>query len=522
MKITKLTNQVSVSDQITCANIAELKAAGVEVIVCNRPDGESADQPSMQEISAAAVREGIEFHAIAFEPGKFTADDQQQLLGILKTNKKIHAYCRSGNRSQQLFQAVVESTQANKDSSIDGTKYDVVIIGAGSAGIATAASLRRRNKTLRIVLIDPSEVHYYQPGWTLVGGGVFNAESTRRKTQDVIPADCDWIAKAVHKFFPDENKVELSCGAQVFYKQLVVAPGLKLDWSAIEGLEDALGKNGVTSNYRYDLAPYTWQLAQNMRSGKAVFTQPPMPIKCAGAPQKAMYLCASEWFKKGKVDNIDINFYNAGGVLFGVQEYVPALMEYIEKYHINLQFSKTLVKVDGENQRAWFKDNEGNLEETHFDLLHVCPPQTAPDFIRNSPLADDAGWLDVDPGTLQSKRFSNIWGVGDVLNTTNAKTMAAARKQAPVVAHNIAAVFAEKDNLACYDGYGSCPLTVEHGKIVLAEFTYGGKLAPSFPVWVNDGTKATYFGWFLKAKMLPPIYWQGMLKGREWLASPAY
>ena len=522
MKITKLNNQVTVSDQITCADIAELKAAGVEVIVCNRPDGEADDQPTMQEISAAASSEGIEFHEIPFKPSKFSAEDQQRLLAVLKTNKKTHAYCRTGNRSQQLFQAVTEPTQANKDTSIDGTKYDVVIIGAGSGGIATAASLRRRNKQLRIALIDPSDVHYYQPGWTLVGGGVFDAQSTRRKTQDIIPAGCDWIAKAVNQFFPDDNKVELSCGANVFYKHLVVAPGLKLDWSAIEGLEEALGKNGVTSNYRYDLAPYTWELAQNMSSGKAVFTQPPMPIKCAGAPQKAMYLSASEWLKQGKIDKIDIDFYNAGGVLFGVQEYVPALMEYVEKYAINLRFSKTLVKVDGENQKAWFKDSDGNLEETSFDFLHVCPPQTAPDFIRNSQLADEAGWLDVDPGTLQSKHFSNIWGVGDVMNTTNAKTMAAARKQAPVVAHNIATVLAEKANLAAYDGYGSCPLTVAHGKIVLAEFTYGGKVAPSFPTWLNDGTKATYFGWFLKAKMLPPIYWHGMLKGREWLASPVY
>lgn len=522
MKTINLDNQISLSDQITSADITELKAAGVEVIVCNRPDGESAGQPTMQEISVAASREGLEFYEIPFEPSKYTAQDIKRASTLLNGDKKIHAYCRSGDRSKQLFQATVEAINANKDSSIDGSKYDVVIVGAGSAGIATAASLRKRNKQLRIALIDPSDVHYYQPGWTLVGGGVFSSESTKRQTKDLIPSGCDWIPKAVSGFSPKDNKVELDCGAAVFYQQLVVAPGLKLDWSAIDGLEEALGKNGVTSNYRYDLAPYTWELVQNMNSGKAVFTQPPMPIKCAGAPQKAMYLSASEWMKQGKIGDVDIEFYNSGGVLFGVEEYVPALMEYVSKYDANLCFSKTLVKVDGEKQKAWFKDGEGNLEETDFDFLHVCPLQTAPDFIRNSELSDDAGWLDVDPGTLRSKHFSNVWGVGDVMNTTNAKTMAAARKQAPVVAHNIATVVAGKDNLASYDGYGSCPLTVERGKIVLAEFTYGGKVAPSFPTWFNDGTKATHFGWFLKAKMLPPIYWQGMLKGREWMASPAY
>lgn len=522
MKTINLDNQVSVSDQITSADIKELKAAGVEAIVCNRPDGESTGQPTIAEIAAVATKEGLEFHEIAFEAGKLTADHQARFLQVLKSNKRIHAYCRSGARSKQLYQATIAADGADKDSSIDGSKYDVVIVGAGSAGIATAASLHKRNKKIRIALIDPSDVHYYQPGWTLVGGGVFTSESTKRQTKELIPSGCDWINKAVSSFSPNDNKVELNDGASVYYEQLVVAPGLKLDWSAIEGLEESLGKNGVTSNYRYDLAPYTWKLVQNMESGKAIFTQPPMPIKCAGAPQKAMYLSASEWTKRGKINNIDIDFYNSGGVLFGVEEYVPALMEYVKKYNLNLCFSKTLVKVDGNKQKAWFKDSEGNLEETDFDFLHVCPPQTAPDFIRNSELSDDAGWLDVDPSTLQSKRFSNVWGVGDVMNTTNAKTMAAARKQAPVVAHNLAAVFSGKDNFASYDGYGSCPLTVEHGKIVLAEFTYGGKVAPSFPTWFNDGTQATYFGWFLKAKMLPPVYWQGMLQGREWMASPAY
>ncbi len=401
----------------------------------------------------------------------------------------------------------------------DDSKYDVVIIGAGSAGIATAASFRKRNNTASIALIDPSETHYYQPGWTLVGGGVFEAESTQRYTKDLIPKSCNWIKRAVTEFHPEENNVTLDNGSTVYYRHLVVAPGLKLDWQGIEGLEETLGKNGVTSNYRYDLAPYTWELVSKFSKGKAIFTQPPMPIKCAGAPQKALYLSASEWLKQGKIKDIDIQFYNSGGVLFSVEAYVPALMEYIKKYDVELCFSQTLVKVDGDQQKAWFKNVDGELTETDFDFLHVCPPQTAPDFIKDSELSDDAGWLDVDPNSLRSQKFENIWGVGDVMNTTNAKTMAAARKQAPVVAYNIAAMIGGGDKLASYDGYGSCPLTVEHGKIVLAEFTYGGKVAPTFPAWVNDGTKPTNFAWFLKARMLPSVYWKGMLKGREWMAS---
>ena len=396
-------------------------------------------------------------------------------------------------------------------------KFDVVIIGAGSGGIATASSIQKRNPALRIALVDPSEDHFYQPGWTMVGGGVFNAEATRRKTKDLIPLNCEWIKKSVVGINPENNFIQLDDAEQIAFDHLVVAPGLKLNWAGIDGLEEALGKNGVTSNYLYDLAPYTWELVSNLKKGKALFTQPPMPIKCAGAPQKAMYLSGSEWFDQGCLKDIEIKFYNSGGVLFGVDAYVPALMEYVKKYNAELCFMKTLVKVDGENKIATFKDSEGNITEDSFDMLHVCPPQIAPDFIRESNLCDEAGWLDVDPATLQSKRYNNIWGVGDVMNTTNAKTMAAARKQAPVVAQNIVNATENISAREYYDGYGSCPLTVEKGKIVLAEFTYGGVVAPTFPKWINDGTTATSFAWMLKAVLLPKVYWEAMLKGREWL-----
>ena len=280
----------------------------------------------------------------------------------------------------------------------------------------------------------------------------------------------------------------------------------------------------MTSNYRYDLAPYTWQLVQELKEGRALFTQPPMPIKCAGAPQKAMYLSGDAWFRNGRLKDIDIQFMNAGGVLFGVKDYVPALEKYVEKYDATLNFFHNLVAVDGPAKTATFKiakpDTDTETVTVDFDMMHVCPPQVAPDFIRVSPLADAAGWVDVDQATLRHKSFDNIWSLGDVMNAPNAKTAAAARKQAPTVADNIVADIAGRSPTAAYDGYGSCPLTVERGKIVLAEFGYGGVLKPSFPSFLLDGTKPTRLAWFLKEKMLPPIYWKAMLKGKEWMAKP--
>ncbi|RXZ30958.1 NAD(P)/FAD-dependent oxidoreductase [Oxalobacteraceae bacterium CAVE-383] len=406
------------------------------------------------------------------------------------------------------------------------SEYDIVIVGAGAAGIATAASILKRHPWgLSIALIDPAGMHYYQPGWTMVGAGIFSADSTARTMQSRIPEGVEWIKAGVAAFEPERNAVVLADAQSVKYRQLIVCPGLKLNWDGVEGLSDTLGRNGVTSNYRFDLAPYTWELVQKLRGGKAIFTQPPMPIKCAGAPQKALYLSADHWRSSGVLADIDITFANAGAVLFGVAAYVPALMEYIKAYDVDLQFNHNLIAVDGASRTATFARTgaDGAKDQViwEFDMIHVVPPQIAPDFIRSSPLADAAsGWVTIDPASMRHTRFDNVYALGDVGNTANAKTAAAARMQAPVVAHNVLGGLGLAAGESHYNGYGACPLTVERGKIVLAEFLYGGKVAPSFPSWLIDGTKPSHLAWLLKEKVLPMLYWQGMLKGRELLFQP--
>jgi sulfide:quinone oxidoreductase len=551
MEIKALTSDLSVSPQIMPSDLQAVKDAGFRTVICNRPDGEGADQPTFKELSKAAKAVGIDAIYMPVTPGKVTDENAATFKSTLSTlSEPALAYCRTGTRSATLWSlsqanetSVVDILAATKAAGYDmggvvrrisnagktptdtgDANYEVVIVGAGAGGIAAAASLKARKPDLEIAIIDPADIHYYQPGWTMVGGGIFEPQKTSRTMGSLIPKGVHWIQSAVAAFEPENDAVILDGCRVVKYKRLIVCPGLKLDWNKIEGLVETLGQNGVTSNYRYDLAPYTWELVQGMKEGRAIFTQPPMPIKCAGAPQKAMYLSGDAWHRRGVLKNIDIQFNNAGGVLFGIKDYVPALMDYVKKYDASLNFFTNLVAVDGPAKKAWFDvakpDTPTERIEMDFDMMHVCPPQSAPDFIRVSPLADAAGWIDVDQATLRHKAYDNIWSLGDVMNAPNAKTMAAARMQAPVVAENIIADIKGKSPVAHYNGYGSCPLTVERGKIVLAEFGYGGVMLPSFPKMLLDGTKATRAAWILKKDFLPPIYWKGMLKGREWLAKP--
>lgn len=400
--------------------------------------------------------------------------------------------------------------------------HDVVIVGGGAGGTTVAALLLKQRPDLDVVIVEPSDTHWYQPAWTLVGGGAFDVAATGRPMDKCLPKRARWLRSRVTGFAPDQDRVILDDGRELGYRHLVVAAGLQLDWNRIEGLEATLGRNGVTSNYRQDLAPYTWECIRSFSGGRALFTQPAMPIKCAGAPQKILYLAADRFRRRGV--KAEMSFFTSGPSMFGVPFYARALDQVIAEYGISPRFGHTLVAVDGPAKRASFDVKSGDQVsrvELPFDLLHVVPPQSAPDFIKASPLADAGGWLSVDKHTLRHTAFDKVFGLGDCTSTPNSKTAAAVRAQAPVVARNLLNAMQGQAADARYDGYASCPLTTSVGRIMLAEFLYDGVVAPSFPL---DPRIPRRLYWHLKKDYLPSLYW-GMLRGNlglDWHARRSF
>ena len=418
--------------------------------------------------------------------------------------------------------------------------FQILIVGGGNAGLSTATQLLRKNNNLKIGIIEPSEKHYYQPAWTLVGAGIFDVKKTERNEADFIPKNTTWIKDAVTAFTPENNSLKCKSGREISYNILIVCPGIQIDWVKIQGLKETLGKNNVSSNYSFDAAPYTWEMIKNFKGGTAVFTNPSTPIKCGGAPHKIMYLAVDYWRKKGILDKCDVHYVSGATVIFGVPEYKATLEKVLKMGNIKVHYSANTIAIDGIKKTVEFETKnptndikqmlsksiatcysiaEANETDSvsrvtlNFDFCHSVPPQSAPNFIKTSPLADANnayGYVEVNKNTMQHIRFKNVFALGDCTNAPCSKTGAAIRKQVPVVVNNILAVLNNDTPKAEYDGYSACPIPTQYGKLMLAEFDYSNKPKMTFPF---DQAKPRWSMWLLKTKILPWLYWNKILKG---------
>lgn len=411
------------------------------------------------------------------------------------------------------------------------THHQVLIIGAGTAGIMAASQLKKQKPNISIGIIDPADTHYYQPAWTLVGANAYKFKDTARPMKSLIPDGVTWYQEFASEFNPEGNEVSTKNGKKYTYDYLIVCPGLQIDPTLVDGLEESLGKGVICSNYTDP--DHTWEVLKNFKGGTALFTQPTTPIKCGGAPQKIMYLADDALKKSGARDKTNITFATAGTVIFGVKPIAKTLMKVVDRKNIQLNFGYKLVAIDAKEKIAWYEMAEhenyhnktngvkivedGNRKGIKFDMMHLAPPQRAPDFIKNSPFAIDTGWMKVDKHTMQSPDYANVFGLGDICGLPTAKTGAAIRKQTPIVVSNIQKLMQSNEiTKKSYNGYSSCPLVTGYGKMVLAEFDYDKNFIPDpklKQMLVFDSSVEHWRLWMLKKYILPNLYWNKMLKG---------
>ncbi|XP_059809092.1 sulfide:quinone oxidoreductase, mitochondrial isoform X2 [Hypanus sabinus] len=396
--------------------------------------------------------------------------------------------------------------------------YDVLVLGGGTGGITMSARMRRKFGAGKVAVVEPNENHYYQPMWTLVGAGAKPLRASGHPTASTIPSGVTWIKSRVQELHPEKSLVCTDDGRELTYRYLIVALGLQLHYDQIKGLPEGFNCPKIGSNYSVDYVEKTWKALQGFEEGNAIFTFPNTPVKCAGAPQKIMYLSEHYLRKVGKRSKANIIYNTSLPVIFGVKKYAEVLLEIVKERNITVNYRMNLTEVHPDRQEAVFEllDCPGETRTFQYEMLHVSPPMSAPDVLRNSSLADSAGWLDVDKDNLQHKEYPNVFGIGDCTNLPTSKTAAAVAAQSVVLSATIARVMKNQKPKSKYDGYTSCPLVTSYNKCVLAEFDYDGQPLETFPF---DQGKERRTMFHMKADIMPPLYWHALLKG--WWGGPA-
>ncbi|XP_056428186.1 sulfide:quinone oxidoreductase, mitochondrial isoform X2 [Hyla sarda] len=390
--------------------------------------------------------------------------------------------------------------------------YDVVVVGGGAGGITMSARMKRKVGAGKVAVIEPSEVHYYQPIWTLVGGGAKKVASSARSTSSLIPSGVTWIKSEVKGFDPDKNCIRIDDGKEIGYKYLIIALGIKLQFEKVKGLPEGFDYPKIGSNYSVKTVEKTWKALQDFKKGNAIFTFPNTPVKCAGAPQKIMYLAEEYLRNTGKRSDANFIFNTSLGVIFGVKKYADALLKIIEERNIQVNFRHNLIEVRADKQEAVFEnlDNPGETKVYEYEMLHVTPPMGPPDVLVNSAVADAGGWVDLDKETLQHKKYPNVFGIGDCTNLPTSKTAAALAAQSAVLDKTLSLVMKGQSPSSKYDGYTSCPLVTGYRKVILAEFDYNAQPLETFPIDQGKERRTMYH---MKADMMPFLYWNMLLKG---------
>ncbi|XP_051833227.1 sulfide:quinone oxidoreductase, mitochondrial isoform X1 [Antechinus flavipes] len=418
----------------------------------------------------------------------------------------LGSFLQQGTQQASKFQLHTGTPCAAKDY------YEFLILGGGSGGITMGSRIKRKVGAGKVAIVEPSEKHFYQPMWTLVGAGAKKLSSSSRSMARVIPSGVEWIKSRVRELDPDKNRILIDEGKEIAYKYLIIALGIKLEFEKIKGLPEGFRYPKIGSNYSIVTVEKTWKALQGFKEGNAIFTFPNTPIKCAGAPQKIMYLAEAYFRKTGKRDNANIIFNTSLGAIFGVKKYADALEEIIKARNINVNYRQNLIEVLPEKHEAVFEDldNPGKTNVISYEMLHVTPPMGPPDVVKESPVADAAGWVDVNKETLQHQKYPNVFGIGDCTNLPTSRTAAAVAAQSGILDHTISLVMKNKKPVKKYNGYTSCPLITNYNRVILAEFDYNAQPLETFPF---DQSKERLSMYLMKADVMPILYWNAMLKG---------
>jgi sulfide:quinone oxidoreductase len=380
----------------------------------------------------------------------------------------------------------------------------IVVLGGGSGGVMFSNRMRREFGTdeLEIIVIERSEKHFYQPAFTLVVFNLDDPKNLMRPTKNLFHEGIKLVIDSATKIDAENNRISTAKSGDFSYDYLVVATGAKLNFDEPEGLKEGLEKAETVFNfYNLDGAIKLRDKLKTLQGGTIVVSVCEMPIKCPAAPMKFVMMAEDTMRQKGIRDKFRFVFTTPMPAVFSRQPYAAKLDSIFGARGIETVANFAPSEIDHKN--GVIKDFGG--KEVKFDMLVATPPHQGEQVVEDAEgVGDAAGWIHCDKNKMVSKKYSNVFGIGDATDFPTSKTASGIRKQAPILVEILKSLMKGEQPTATYDGEIICPMLTRYKRVMFAHFNYEESMSPAIESYAN---------WVLKVHMLRPIYWNLMLNG---------
>lgn len=403
--------------------------------------------------------------------------------------------------------------------------HDVIIIGAGNAGVALAARLRHDAPNLDIAIVSPDEPHTYRPLLSYVGAGLASVRRAQRPQSEQIPSGCAWYRDTVNAFTPADpattshdgagglHEVRTEAGRRLGAADVVVCPGTRIDWEATPGLREACATGHASTNYNPAMAASTWDMLKNLRKGHAVFAISSRNAPCPAVGLKPLFLAADHWRRSGCLEDITITVLDEHSDFTGLRRANDEIASRLHQLGVQVSSGLSIDTIDAHERSVTTRDADHTTTRWAYDALHMVPAHRGYDWVVDAGLThDEIGLVDVDEHTLHHPRFEGIWSLGDAAQLRTASSGGGLRRQVPVVSENLIARRAGKPMDAQYDGYSVAPIPVDRRHLLLAEWDRRGREKKTLRVISLAPPHAATFVFDLLVQ--PLIYWHRLLKGK--------
>ncbi len=397
-------------------------------------------------------------------------------------------------------------------------KKNLIIIGAGTAGTMMANKLNRKldARQWQITIIDRDNEHYYQPGFLFIPFGIYQPEDVVKSRTEFIPKEVTFLMDEVDVIEGEQNLLRLKSGKELKYDVLIIATGVEAVPEETPGLKGELWYKDIFDFYTYEGAVKLADKLKDWKGGKLVINLAETQIKCPVAPLEFTFLAEAYFTEKGMRDKVDIKYVTPLSGAFTKPKATEMLSGMMAEKNIEVIPDFYLASVDNKKKVIVSYDEK----EVPFDLLIMIPVNKGDQVIERSGMGDEDGlnFVPTDKFSLQSKKFKNIFVIGDTTNVPTSKAGSVAHFEAEILTENVISYIYNRPMKATFDGHANCFIETGYGKAALIDFNYDTEPLPGkFPfagVGPMDLLKATRAN-HLGKLAFKWVYWHMLLTGKK-------